>query len=62
MEKQIRNVNEGTDVSCETCVLRKKGCEQAQEGSFCTRWQSREPEPRGKDPNQAWLQGEEADF
>lgn len=46
---------------CCTCAERKT-CPQASEGSFCTRWHSREPEPRGADPNQLWEQGEDVAF
>ena len=49
------------DPDCGTCVLRK-GCPSAAEGSFCTRWRSKEPEKREPDPNRAWETGEEADL
>lgn len=61
MEKEIRNMHSETDVSCETCI-RRKGCERYAEGTFCGKWASREAEPRGKDPNQEWLRGNEVEF
>lgn len=47
------------DPDCGTCALRK-GCAAAMEGTFCTRWTSKEPEKREPDPNRAWETGEEA--
>ena len=49
------------DPDCGTCVLRK-GCAAAMEGTFCTRWRSKEPEKREPDPSRAWETGEEADL
>lgn len=46
---------------CETCI-HKDGCERAKALAFCPMWQSKEPEPKGEDPNEAWRRGEEADF
>ena len=46
---------------CCTCAERAT-CERYQEGSFCTRWHSRDPEKQGIDPNVAWMRGDEADF
>ncbi len=46
---------------CCVCIHRKK-CKRYQEGSFCTMFHGRDPEPEGPDPNQAWIHGEEADF
>ena len=44
---------------CETCALRKT-CEQAEEGTFCTRWRSRAPEVKTeRDPNEAWVMGDD---
>lgn len=45
---------------CATCALRKT-CERAQEGSYCTRWTSRNGPREGKDPNQDWIRGEDFD-
>ena len=42
---------------CSVCIHRT-GCEQAREMSFCTRFQSSEPE-RYEDPNDAWVKGED---
>ena len=46
---------------CCTCIHRS-GCEMYAENSYCTRWQSREPDPKGTDPNKLWEQGEEVEF
>lgn len=46
---------------CCTCAARRT-CEKFQEGSFCTRWQSNDPEKQGVDPNEAWMRGDEVDF
>lgn len=46
------------DMDCCTCWQRKT-CEQAKEGTFCTRWASREPAPEGEDPNELWMRGED---
>lgn len=46
---------------CCLCIHRK-GCERYAEGSWCTQFQSQEPEPEGKDPNEAWKRGEEVEF
>ena len=48
----------GGAADCALCI-RRKGCENAQEGSYCTKYQSREPEPEGEDPNKKWLTGQE---
>ena len=45
---------------CCVCIHRR-GCERQAENSFCTRFQSREPE-RYEDPNQAWMRGDDVDF
>lgn len=50
------------DLDCSVCVLRKKGCRQAAEGTFCTRFRSAETEPEGTDPNAAWRRGDPVDF
>ena len=42
---------------CSTCIHRKT-CERYAENSFCGRWQSRQPEPEGTDPNEAWKRGD----
>lgn len=52
------NRAEKPEPDCDTCV-RRNGCARAQSGSFCTQWRSREAEPEGKDPNAAWLRGDE---
>lgn len=44
---------------CCTCIRRKE-CDRYSEGSWCTRWQSREAEDRKPDPNEEWMKGGEA--
>ena len=46
---------------CLTC-LKYEECGRAQDGTFCPQWQSKEPKPRGEDPNARWRRGEETDF
>jgi hypothetical protein len=48
---------EAADPDCGTCVHRN-GCERFEEGSFCGKWASREPEDRGEGPAQKWARGE----
>lgn len=50
-----------TGPDCATCWQRDK-CADAQAGTFCPMWQTRQPEPRQPDPNDLWNQGEEAVF
>ena len=50
-----------TGPDCATCWHRDK-CADAQAGTFCPMWQTRQPEPRQPDPNDLWNQGEEAVF
>ena len=62
-KKAIHNYTEGSasNVDCTTCA-EKRTCEHAQEGSFCGKWHSRTVEKEGKDPNLAWVQGEDVEF
>ena len=46
---------------CCTCIHRTT-CQRAAEGTFCTMWQGREPQPQGEDPNEKWKRGEEVEF
>lgn len=46
---------------CDTCV-KKEECEKALSGTFCPSWQSKEPAPKGEDPNEQWMRGEESPF
>ena len=46
---------------CATC-WKFEECGRAQAGTFCPQWQSKEPKPAGKDPNDAWRQGDEPAF
>lgn len=55
------NQNNRPDMDCTVCINRK-GCNRAQEGTFCTRFQSEEFDPKGKDPNELWEKGEEVEF
>ena len=45
---------------CSVCIHRD-GCALYAENSFCTRFQSSEPE-RYENPNDLWERGEEVDF
>ncbi len=45
------------DPDCARCIHRKEGCEQAMEGTWCTRFQSRDPRDRGMGPSEAWEKG-----
>lgn len=47
-----------TEPDCLTCWKRET-CDRAEPGTFCTSWQSKPPQPKGKDPNQAWREGDE---
>ena len=58
-EAPVENLRDKPDVDCDTCAEKRKGCAQASSGHFCTRWHSREAEPEGKDPAQAWARGDE---
>ena len=62
-KKTVNNYTEGTasNVDCTTC-LERKTCDRAQENSFCGKWHSREVKKDGKDPNLAWVQGDEVEF
>lgn len=46
---------------CCTCAERSS-CARFLEGSWCTKWHSRDPEKQGIDPNQAWIRGDPAEF
>ena len=46
---------------CYPCIKWDE-CENAVAGHFCTQWQSKQPEPKGEDPNEAWERGEEVEF
>jgi hypothetical protein len=58
---KVDNYHEAPQPACETCIHRKV-CEHRAENSFCTRWQSKEPQPVPPDPNELWKQGEEVEF
>ena len=55
------NQKKQPDLDCCVCIHRKE-CDRAQEGSFCTRFSSRDFDPRGEDPNDLWKRGEDADL
>lgn len=55
------NLQEKREPDCCICIHRK-GCERFREGSFCTRFQGKEPEKEGEDPNRKWERGEEVEF
>lgn len=58
-----RNYREEEKQSPDCCTCWKRSsCERYAEGSFCTQWQSREPQPQGEDPNDLWKRGEEVEF
>lgn len=61
--RSVRNYREeeARTPDCSTCI-RKETCDRRAENSFCTKWAGSEPEPKGEDPNLAWLRGEQADF
>lgn len=46
---------------CCVCIHRN-GCERYQANSYCTRFQSRDPEYREPDPNRLWETGEEVEI
>ncbi len=47
------------DFDCVRCTLRRR-CDQAQEGTWCTRFTTRDPEEdRGEGPAEKWSRGEE---
>ena len=54
-----RNADDRPETDCDTCIHRS-GCERAASGSFCTQWQSQEPEDRGESPADAWARGEDS--
>ena len=60
-KRTVSNPEESQKPDCCVCI-RRNGCERYQENSFCTRFQSAEPDPQGVDPNRLWEQGEEVDF
>ena len=43
---------------CVNC-WKKNICPQMEVGKFCGQWQSKEPAPKGTDPNEAWNRGED---
>lgn len=55
-----RNQEERMKPDCCVCIHRS-GCERQAENSYCTRFQSREPE-RYEDPNEAWMRGDDVEF
>ena len=55
------NQHQGPDIDCCVCIHRKE-CENAQEGKFCGRFQSKAFEPKGVNPNDLWEKGEEVEF
>ena len=48
---------EKPEPDCDTCAKRKE-CDKAQSGRFCTGWRTREEEREGIDPNEAWTRGD----
>lgn len=46
---------------CATCIHLEE-CDAAEDGHFCPSWQSRAPEPKGENPNDAWRRGDDVDF
>lgn len=46
---------------CLTC-WKYSECGNAEPGKFCAKYQTTVPQKSGKDPNDAWRQGEETDF
>ena len=61
--RNIRNLAEQMGPACETC-LRRRECPNAQEGTFCTKWRSREvpAERENEGPADAWSRGEESEI
>lgn len=59
--KNIRNLAEQMGPACETCLSRRE-CPNAQEGTFCPKWRSREvpAERENEGPADAWSRGEES--
>lgn len=49
------------DLDCTTCC-RRKTCERAEEGTFCSSWARREAEAKGSDPNELWRTGADVEF
>ncbi|MBR2664832.1 MAG: hypothetical protein IKE25_14055 [Clostridia bacterium] len=41
---------------CGNCI-HNEDCALALLGHLCPKWQSREPDPKGLDPNEAWSRG-----
>ena len=61
--KAGRNYQEEKKQSPDCCTcIKRKGCEMYAENSYCTRWQGKEPEPEGTDPNEAWMRGDPVDI
>lgn len=56
MDKNSVQPVQGPD--CLNC-WKKNICPQMEEGKFCGQWQSKEPAPKGPDPNEAWNRGED---
>ena len=44
-------------LDCMTCWKRDI-CERAQEGTFCTEWQSEKPKDKHPTPDELWERGE----
>lgn len=57
----MANTKERPTPDCMTC-RKQEECSWAEAGTFCPQWQSKEPQPRGENPNSRWLRGEEADL
>ena len=55
------NQHDRPDLDCCVCI-RRKSCANFAEGSFCSRFSSREFDPQGEDPNDLWRRGEPADL
>ena len=58
------NQHKRPDLDCSVCIRRAEGCENAKEGTFCSRFQSKavDPKAKGVDPNWLWEHGEEVEF
>ncbi|MGX8706394.1 MAG: hypothetical protein ACSW8J_07430 [bacterium] len=48
-------------LDCDHCFLRDR-CPDAEPGTFCMMWRSREMKTREPDPNDLWRRGEPTDF
>lgn len=53
-------MREHKEPDCMSCI-HLKDCDAGEAGHFCAYWQSEEPKPQGKDPNAAWLRGDDDD-